>query len=202
MVVRPFQSQTYAKIRMYQPEQELVELTFKHFFQELVAFVAGAASVAVDEEELLSFDGLDDGFTVQLNPQLVMQISEAPKVVVADEQMHRNACISELGQLALKPDKPFGNHGLVLKPEVEQVAHQVKFFAVGTDAVKETQKFLFALLAVLKRGNAQVEIRDEINGHQRLISDARRMSSVMRVTSFGSTALTALMTSSWVMVTG
>ena len=52
---------------------------------------------------------------------------------------------------------------------------------------------------VIKR-DAQVEIGDEINGHQNLISTLRRMSSVMRVMSLGSTAFTALMTSSWVMV--
>ena len=95
---------------------------------------------------------------------------------------------------------PFGNHGLVLKPEVEQIAHQVELLAVGTDAVKEAQQLTFALLAVLKRRDAQMEVGDEINGHQSWISDARRMSSVMSVTSFGPTAFTALMTSSWVMV--
>ena len=67
MVVRPFQSQSYAEVRMYQPEQELVELTFKHLFEELVALVARASAVAVDQKELLAFYHLDDRLAVQLN---------------------------------------------------------------------------------------------------------------------------------------
>ncbi len=57
--------------------------------------------------------------------------------MVPDEHVYRNARISELGQLALQPDEAFGNHGLVLKPKVEQVAHQVKFLTVGMNHVQK-----------------------------------------------------------------
>ncbi len=66
---------------------------------------------------------VDDAEAVQFNPDFVMQVAETPKVVVADEQMHGNARIGKLGQFALQPDETLGNHGLVLKPKVEQVAH-------------------------------------------------------------------------------
>ena len=64
VVVRPSQGQTDANIRVQMPEQPLVELAFKHFLQELVAFVAWPSAVTVDQKELLAFDGLDDRFTV------------------------------------------------------------------------------------------------------------------------------------------
>ena len=150
VVVRPFQGQSDAQIGMQQPEQELVELTFKHLFEELVALVAGASAVAVDEEELLPFDGLDDRLAMQFNPDFIAQVTKTPQIVVADEQMHGDTRISELGQFALQPDETLGNHGFVLKPKVEQVAHQVKFLAVGTNRVQKAQEFPFALVAVLK----------------------------------------------------
>lgn len=121
--------------------------------------------------------------------------------MVADEHVNGNARIGELGQLTLQPDETSRNHGLVLKPKVEEVTHQVELLAVETDHVEETQQLALAFLAILKRRNAQMKIGDEVDGHQNLISALRRMSSVIRVMSFGSTALTALMTSSWVMVT-
>ena len=120
--------------------------------------------------------------------------------MVADEHVDGNACVGELGQLALQPDEASRNNGLIFKPKVEQVTHQVELFAVGTNAIKETQQFALSLLAVFERRNAQMKIGDEIDGHQNLISALRRMSSVMRVMSLGSTAFTALMTSSCVMV--
>ena len=120
--------------------------------------------------------------------------------MVAYEQVDGDACVGELGQLALQPDESLGYHRLVLKPEVEQVSHQVKLLAVGTDAVKETQQLALAHLAVFERGDAQMEVGDEIDGHQNWIPFERRMSSVIRVMSLGSTAFTALMTSSCVMV--
>ena len=202
VVVRPTQGQTNAQIRVQPLEQPLVRLELEHFFQELVATVAGTSAVAVDQKELLAFDGLDDRFTMQFNAQFVMQIAKTPQIVVADEQMDGNARIGELGQLALQSHKTFGNHGLVFKPKVEKITHQVEFLAVGTNHVQKTQEFPFALVAALKRGDAQMEVGDEIDGHQNLISALRRISSVMRVMSFGSTACTALMTSSWVMLTG
>ena len=57
---------------MYQPEQPLVELAFKHLLQKLVALVARTSAVAVDQKELLAFDGLDDRFTVQLDAQFIV----------------------------------------------------------------------------------------------------------------------------------
>ena len=196
MPVRPAQSQTDAQIGMQPAEQPLVEFAFKHTFQELVAFVARSFAVAVDEEEFLAFDGFDDGLAMQFDADFIMQIAEAPQVVVADEQVYRDARIGELGQFALHSDEASRNHGFVFKPEVEEVAHQVKLLAVGTNHVEEAQQLALTLVAVFQRGNAQMEIGDEVNGHQNLISVERRMSSVIRVISFGSTAFTALMTSS------
>ena len=187
---------------MYQPEQELVEITFKDLLQKFVAVVSWTSAIAVDQKELLAFDGLDDRLAMHLKPQFVVQVTETPKVVVADEHVHRNARIGELGQLALQPDEALGNHGLILKPKIEEVTHKVKLLAVGTNHVQEAQQLALALLAVLQRGNAQMKVGDEIDGHQNWISFERRMSSVIRVMSLGSTAFTALMTSSCVMVTG
>ena len=181
-------------------EQPLVELALKHFFQKLVAFVAWPSAIAVDKEKLLTLDSLDDRLTVHLKSDFIVQVAETPKVVVADEHVNGDARIGELGQLALQPYEALGNHRLVFEPKVEQVTHQVELFAVRTDTIKEAQQLALALLAVFERRNAQVEIGDEINGHQNLISALRRISSVMRVMSFGSTAFTALMTSSCVMV--
>ena len=79
----------------------MVELALKNLFQKFISFVAWASAVAVDEKELPAFDGLDGRFAVQLNPQLVMQIAEAPEVVIADKHVYGNARIGELGQFTL-----------------------------------------------------------------------------------------------------
>ena len=150
VVVRPFQGQTNAKIGMYQPEQELIELTFKDLLQKFVAVVSWTSAIAMDQKELLAFNRLDDRLAVHLKTQFVVQVTETPKVVVADEHVHRNARIGKLSQLALQSDKASGNHRLVLKPKIKKVTHQVKFLAVGTNHVQEAQQLALALLAVLK----------------------------------------------------
>ena len=200
VVVRPAQGQPGADVGVDVAEQPLVDLVRKYLLQELVAFVAGPIAVAVDHKELLAFQNKDLWLTVELDAQLVVEIAEAPQVVVADEQMDGDAAIGKLGQLALDAGKPFGNHRFVFEPEVEQVAHQEQLLTVVLDGAEKPQQLQFTLMAVLKGGDAQMEVGDEIDGHQNWISVLRRMSSVMRVMSLGSTALTALMTSSWVMV--
>ena len=66
-------------------KQPLVELALEHLLQELVTLVTWTFTVAMDQKELLSLDGLDDWLAVQLDPKLVVQVAKRPKVVVADE---------------------------------------------------------------------------------------------------------------------
>ena len=95
---------------------------------------------------------------MQLYAQLIVQVAESPKVVVAYEEMDGYACIGELGQFALQSDKTFGNNSLVFKPKVEHVAHYVKFLAFVTYRVEQTQQLEFALVAVFQRRYPQMEI--------------------------------------------
>ena len=64
----------------------------------------------MDQKKLLALQGHHLWIAVQLNAQLVMQIAKAPQIVVADEQMHRDAGIGKLGQLALNTHKASRNH--------------------------------------------------------------------------------------------
>ena len=66
-------------------EKELVELTFKDFFQEFISVVAWTSAVSVDEEECLVFQCHYRWFAMQYDSDFFLEIVESPEVMVACE---------------------------------------------------------------------------------------------------------------------
>ena len=127
--------------------------------------------------------------------------------MVAGEKVHWYPVVNIFGKFTEQTRISFGNGGLVLKPEVEEVAHEEQRFAIVFDGAEEGHKHTFSLMRVVQRGHSEMEVCNEINLlHQNGIgyipTSSRRFNISFKMAHIlGSATLAAFITSSCVTVT-
>src|SRR5574344_2640816 len=111
--------------------------------EHLEVFVGVTQSVAVPQVEHFTVNFGCDRFLVKNNAALLLQISVAPDVVVAQKVMHLYAEICQFRELTQKSSIAFGHHIFIFVPEVEHVAQQVNGVSFVLDAVEKLDKPAF-----------------------------------------------------------
>ena len=77
---------------------------------------------------------------VERDTTFLLQIVAHPQVVVAREEMHLHAHVRQLANLSQQAGVALGHHGLVLVPEVKDVAEQIDGGGFVLDAVEEVHQ--------------------------------------------------------------
>ena len=107
-----------------------------------------------------------DRVPVQRHADLRLQVVALPQVVVAREDVDRDAGVGNLGQLTQETDVAAGNDGGPLEPELEEVAHQVKGFGVPFPAgIQPRDDGRFPLARGSGGVDTEVKVRSEVDGH-------------------------------------
>ena len=80
---------------------------------------------------------------VKRDATFLLQIVAHPQVVVARKEVHLHAHVRQFANLAQQAGVTLGHHGLVLVPEVEDVAEQIDGGGFMLDAIKEVHQPAF-----------------------------------------------------------
>ena len=143
-------------------EEELIDLALENPFNEFITFVTGPHAIAMGKEKTFAVKFADHRFSVQLHPNLRFQVIEGPHVVVATEKVNRNAGINNFCQFPKQTGVSFWNNGMVLEPEIEQVAHQEDFLGICFHHVKPFDKMQLAFQAAFPVRDAEMKIGSEV----------------------------------------
>ena len=92
----------------------------------------------------------------------MFKISECPDIVISGKKMNFNTAVSQLSQLTQEPNEPFGYHRFILKPEIENIAHQVNFRGIMANKVEPLYKELFTFQARSMIGNSQMKVGGKV----------------------------------------
>lgn len=102
-----------------------------------------------------------NGLSVQSAANFCGQIIENPEVVVSCKKLYSKSLVGKFGQFAERPHSAFGHGFFVFKPEIEQIANQIKRLCLGCNLIEPTRKRSLALKAVRAIGGPEVEVRNE-----------------------------------------
>jgi len=155
--------QTYAIIGMKLPETELEKGICEYFFNELIAMIARAKSIAMTDVERFTVPFAHNGLPVYLHAQLLLQVTEHPHIMIAGEHMHRFSAIAQIGQGAQQTGVALGYYLFVLEPEIEYISHQKYLIGLSRILVQPAYEKLFALQRFFMVGNTQVQIGGKYN---------------------------------------
>ena len=145
---RPFFRYRETHPRVQCRESALAQPRGEDAFQSVVRFVHLGKSVAVADEQQLAIYLELSGLSISLDSKFLFQIVEHPHIVVAGEKMYLHPAVGEFGQLAEHTHEASRHHMFVRKPEIEDVAEQEKFVAVGFHLVEPAHEIGFASTAV------------------------------------------------------
>ena len=121
-VLRPCQPEPYAPAWVKGAEHALAGAVVEHAAYEVELRVVVAEAVAVGQVEYLSVYFRGYGLCVQRHSAFLFEVVVCPDVVVAGEEMHLDAHVSQFRQLAEEARVALGHNVLVLVPEVEDVS--------------------------------------------------------------------------------
>lgn len=85
------------------------------------------------EEEFFAVDFFDGVSVDNLDADLVAEVVEEPDVVVADKPFDADAFVGQSGEGAKEADVASGHDGAILKPIVEDVAHEIEGCGLSAD---------------------------------------------------------------------
>lgn len=143
--------------------EPLGEGAAEHFFEQLVAMIAGAKAIAVGDEELFPVDGAPDGVVMHGDVELFFEVAEHPEVVVAGESLYFKSIVGQLGELAEEADIALWDNILILEPGIEKIADEIEQAGIGFDGIEPGANAFFALEAGGAIGDAQMKIGSEVN---------------------------------------
>ena len=139
-VACPFQAKGHAPAGMDAGEEALTQAIVEDAAQELELAVLAAQPVAMAQVEEAAVDVHHAALRVERDATFLLQVVAHPQVVVAREEMHLHAHVRQLAYLAQQAGVALGHHGLVLVPEVKDVAEQVDGGGFVLDAVEEVHQ--------------------------------------------------------------
>ena len=99
-VLSPLKAELHAPTRMHGREQRLANAVVEYPAQQLERAAVVAQAVAVGKMEHLAVNLGGKGLVVHRHATLLLQVVVSPNVVVAREEVHLDAHIGQLRQLA------------------------------------------------------------------------------------------------------
>lgn len=152
------------KIGMYElAVHHLDERTVEESAHQLVAEVVVTQAIAMSQEQALAIALKDLGMMVDLNAQLIVQVSEQPDVVITREPMHADTTIRHSRYLSEETHKTLRHNLAILEPVVDDVAHQEQLLAITLDGLEEAHKSPLVLQRVAHRTCSKMAIAQEID---------------------------------------
>ena len=142
-VACPFQTEGHAPAGMDAGEEALAQAIVEDAAQELELAVLAAQSIAMAEVEEAAVDFHHATLRVERDATFLLQIVAHPQVVVAREEVHLHAHVRQFANLSQQTGVALGHDGLVLVPEVEDVAEQIDGGGFMLDAFKEVHQPAF-----------------------------------------------------------
>ena len=125
--------------------------------------VGVAEAIAVSQVEKLTLDVDGHRLIVHDDATLLGEVSFAPYVVVADEEVHFDTHVGELRHLTQKAGISLRHHMVVFEPKVEDVAQHIHGRGLVLDAIEELHQATLACAHRSECATAQVCVRYEIN---------------------------------------
>ncbi len=144
-------------------KEPLTDPAVKESLQKFIGVITGTESVAVAHHQLLRSDFEECWFPDYGDTQFLREVIKHPHVVVAGEQIHRNAFVAQFGKFAQQADESLWDGMRVLKPEIKYVAEQINCVRIMPDRVKPLDDLSLPLQARLMIRNPQVEVCGEID---------------------------------------
>jgi len=115
--------QRHRPVGMHEAEEGDNGLPPGEAFINTVGFVIGVDSVAVNEQDAFVPEGQDEGAVVNLKPELFLEETARPEIVVAHGKVHFDAAVTQIGQGPEDIEIAGKNDVGIFEPEVEEVPH-------------------------------------------------------------------------------
>ena len=136
--------------------------------------------VAVGHEDPTSGERHQLRRGVDLDSALAREVVADPHVVVPGEESHTDAAVGQLGELAQRADKPFGDHPPVFEPEIEDVAYEKDRLRIAGRSVEPRHEPSFHTPGRGFVAGAEVHVGSEID-HNPVSSCSFASSSLPRM---------------------
>jgi hypothetical protein len=155
-------AETERDVRMEKAEYTLEELVTESPAHQFVPFVSRPESVSVTEaEDFPSYLG-DVRLLENLDTE-ILEIMEAPDVMVALEKADLHPGVHQIHQGGEHPDIPFRDNIMVLVPEIPDVPKKVQgLCSILRDGLQETDETRFPVGGIV-HVQAKVDIRNKVN---------------------------------------
>lgn len=158
----PTIAQRHRQARMHSRKEFLAKGAVEYGPKEPEAVPLRSEAVSVSQKELLAAYSLHLGVLEHLQANFVTQIVIKPDVVIAYVPLDLYARIGHLGQLAEEAHVAPGHDSGVLKPEVEDIAHQIQRARSGGYGAQKVHKPLLGLLAVSYVSRTQMGVAQKV----------------------------------------
>lgn len=112
---------------------------------------AGGDVVAVGDEESFAVEQGFEGFVVDMDSALRLEIAVGPHVVVAGEEVDFHPPVGQLRQGAEQPGETFRDDAPVFVPEIEQISYEEDGFGIGGNPPQPSDEQFFAFPRLLRR---------------------------------------------------
>ena len=99
---------------------------------------------------------------VELYATLLGQIVADPHIVIACEHNNSYTLVVQLGQATQHTHKTLWYNSFILKPEVEDIAHEEERFAVALDLLQEVKKVALHSPLLCGTARAKVYVRNKV----------------------------------------
>ena len=157
-VLSPLKAELHAPTRMHGREQRLANAVVEYPAQQFERAAVVAQAVAVGKMEHLAVNLGGKGLVVHRHATLLLQVVVSPNVVVAREEVHLDAHIGQLRQLAEEAGETLWHHIFIFIPEVEHVAKEVNGRCLVLDGVEKSHQPALLHPAVRHRERTEVRV--------------------------------------------
>jgi hypothetical protein len=157
-VLCPIEAEAHTKCWVQPSESPLTSFVMEDASNKPELPVAVAKSVTMSEIERLVSNLKSKGIMMKDDTAFLLQVVEAPNVVIASEIVNLDAHIGQLAHLTQEAREAFGHYSLVLEPEVEHIAKHIDSSGFILNLIEETNQPAFLLAAVLNGQAAQMSI--------------------------------------------
>ena len=153
-----------AAVRMDHLEQADTEGAVHDLRHRAVAAVPGDQAVAVGDIDLPAVVGHGQRPVGRFHPDLFVQESSQPEIVVARQVYDPRTAIHQRAQCVQHRVVLAGHDAAVLEPEIEQIAHDVQQPGPAPQAAQEVQQSVSSLFLRRVVFDSQVGVGNEVDG--------------------------------------
>ena len=162
-VLCPIEAEAHTESRMQPTESPLAESIMEDVSQKMELPVAVAKPVTVSDIKGLVTNLHCEGTAMQNHAALLLQIIEAPDIVITSKVMYFDAHIGQFADFAEEACIALWHNRLIFEPEVEHVAEHIDDSGLVLYLIEEAHQAPFLLAAVRNCETAQMSVTDKVN---------------------------------------